>query len=170
MWRQPPLDLIEDSHRRHKEQPKTWLGFSLLYLGQNIKPYTSKGLRLSWKILQKNILPEFQSVKFNSQSIEQADLHGKSCSNSIPTLHKKHILWASLNKNKMFWSWFANITKWSSNTLVPNSLEPNELPLWQSVIKHKLKQNAQSLQKTAHYKNIAQHNKFNLTTIYQLQV
>ena len=100
----------------------------------------------------------------------QADLHSKSYNNSIPTLHKKHILWASLNKTKTLWSWFANITKWRSNTLVPNSLEPNKLPLWKSMTKHKLKQNAQSLQKIAHYKNIAQHNKFNLITIYQLQV
>ena len=60
----------------------------------------------------------------------QADLHSKSYSNSIPTLHKKHIVWASLNKTKTFWSWFANIRKWSSNTIVPNSLEPNKLPFW----------------------------------------
>ena len=39
--RQIPLDLTKDSHTQQKEQPKTWLGFSLLYLGQNIKPYTS---------------------------------------------------------------------------------------------------------------------------------
>ena len=36
--------------------------------------------------------------------------------------------------------------------------------------KTQTKQIAQSYIKTAHYKNIAQHNKFNLTTIYQLQV
>ena len=42
-----------------------WLGFSLLYLGQNIKPYTSNGLGLSWKIFQKNVLPEFRSVESN---------------------------------------------------------------------------------------------------------
>ena len=34
----------------------------------------------------------------------------------------------------MFWSWFANITKWSSNTLVPNSLEPNNY--YQHIISH----------------------------------
>ena len=38
-------DLTRDSHTQQIEQPKTWLGFSLLYLGQNIKPYTSYGLR-----------------------------------------------------------------------------------------------------------------------------
>ena len=46
VWRQIPLDLTKDSHTQQKEQPKTWLGFSLLYLGQNIKPYTSYGLRV----------------------------------------------------------------------------------------------------------------------------
>ena len=38
-------DLTRDSHTQQKEQPKTWLGFSLLYLEQNVKPYTSYGLR-----------------------------------------------------------------------------------------------------------------------------
>ena len=45
VWRQIPLDLTKDSHIEQKEQPKTWLGFSLLYLKQNIKPYMSYGLR-----------------------------------------------------------------------------------------------------------------------------
>ena len=57
----------------------------------------------------------------------QADLHSKSYSYSIPTLHKKQILWASLNKTKTFWSWFANIINWSSNTFKPKVLEPNSL-------------------------------------------
>ena len=47
-------------------------------------------------------------------------------------------------------------------------MEPNKLPLWQSVTKHKLKQNAQSYIKTAHYKNIAQHKK--LQSNYYLSV
>ena len=45
VWRQIPLYLTKDSHIEQKEQPKTWIGFSLVYLGQNIKPYTSYGLR-----------------------------------------------------------------------------------------------------------------------------
>ena len=45
VWRQIPLDLTKDSHIEQKELPKIWLGFSLLYLGQNIKPYTSYELR-----------------------------------------------------------------------------------------------------------------------------
>ena len=47
-----------------------WLGFSFLYLRQNIKPYTSNRLGLSWKILQKNILPEFRLIKSNSRLID----------------------------------------------------------------------------------------------------
>ena len=45
VWRQIPLDLTKDSYTQQKELFKTWLGFSLLYLGQNIKPYMSYGLR-----------------------------------------------------------------------------------------------------------------------------
>ena len=70
VWRQIPLDLTKDSHTQQKEQPKKWLGFSLLYLGQNINPTRHMGLGLSWKILQKNVLPEFRSVESNSWSIE----------------------------------------------------------------------------------------------------
>ena len=39
------FDLTRDSHTEQIEPPKTWLEFSLLYLGQNIKPYTSYELR-----------------------------------------------------------------------------------------------------------------------------
>ena len=45
VWRQIPLDLTKDSHTQQKEPPKTWLGFSLLNLRQNIKLYTPYGLR-----------------------------------------------------------------------------------------------------------------------------
>ena len=45
VWRQIPLDLTKDSYIQQKEQPKMWLGFTLLYLRQNIKPYMSYGLR-----------------------------------------------------------------------------------------------------------------------------
>ena len=38
---QIPLDLIRDSYTQHKEQPQNVARFSLLYLRQNIKPYTS---------------------------------------------------------------------------------------------------------------------------------
>ena len=92
VWRQSPLDLSRDSHTQQIEQPKTWLGFSLLYLGQNIKLYTSYGLRAELEILQKK-----QSARL---SINQAR---QNCTlnyvvNSIPTLHRSPILWASLNK------------------------------------------------------------------------
>ena len=135
MWRQP-LEISQEIHIHSiNNNIKKWLGFFLLYLRQNIKPYTLNEPGLSWKILQKKICTSFDRSSLILDQSSQADLHSKSCNNSIPTLYKKHILWASLNKTKMFWSWFANITKWISNTLVPNSLEPNKLPLgnpWQN--------------------------------------
>ena len=106
---------------------KMWLGFSLLYLRQNIKPYTSNRLRLSWKFLQKTIYATFDQSSLILDRSSQKELHNKFYSNSIPTLHKKQILWASLNKTKMFWSWFANITNWSSNTFKPKVFEPNKV-------------------------------------------
>ena len=71
MWRQIPLDLTRDSHTQHKQQPKTWLRFFLLYLSQNIKPYTSNRLGLSWKnYAEKKNLHELQSIESNFRSIE----------------------------------------------------------------------------------------------------
>ena len=52
------------------------LGFSLLYLRQNIKSYTTNELGLSWKIQQKNILPEFRSIecmRFSLVTLESYD-------------------------------------------------------------------------------------------------
>ena len=40
VWRKIPLDLTKDSHIQQIEPFKTWIGFSILYLKQNIKPYT----------------------------------------------------------------------------------------------------------------------------------
>ena len=37
---------------------------------QNIKPYTSNGLGLSWKFCRKNNLHDFQSIESNSRLIE----------------------------------------------------------------------------------------------------
>ena len=53
VWRQALLDLIRDSHKQHINNLKMWLWFFLLYLRQNIKSYTSDGLGLIFKILQK---------------------------------------------------------------------------------------------------------------------
>ena len=49
---------------------KTWLGFFLLYLKQNIKSYTSYGLGLSWKFRRKSILHKLRSIESNFQLIE----------------------------------------------------------------------------------------------------
>ena len=45
------LDLTRDSHTQQIEQRQKKV--SLLYLGQNIKPYTSYGLKAELEILQK---------------------------------------------------------------------------------------------------------------------
>ena len=105
--------------------PKTWLGFSLLYLRQNIKPYTSNGLGWIGNFCRKKIYRTFNRSSLILDKLSQTELHNKCCNNLIPTLHKKQILWASLNKTKKFWSWFANITNWSSNTFKPKVSEPN---------------------------------------------
>ena len=55
----------------------------------------------------------------------QADLHSKSCRTLDSNFTHKHTLTKSKTR-QTFWSWFANITKWSFNTLVPNSLKPNK--------------------------------------------
>ena len=46
--------------------------------------------------------PFILKTKYKTIHVKRAwaDLHSKSYSNLIPTLHKKHILWASLNKTK----------------------------------------------------------------------
>ena len=66
---------------------KTWLGFFLLYLKQNINPTRHMGLGLSWKILQKNNLHEFRSIKSNFRSIKPCKKWTVIfCNYSIPTL------------------------------------------------------------------------------------
>ena len=48
------LDLTRDSHTQSKQSHyKSRARVSLLYLGQNIKPYTSYGLKVELEILQK---------------------------------------------------------------------------------------------------------------------
>ena len=56
VWRQTLLDLMRmwlDSHTQHKQQHENVARFFLLYLRQNIKPYTSYGLGLSGKFCRK---------------------------------------------------------------------------------------------------------------------
>ena len=102
---------------------KTWLGFSLLYLKTKHK---TLHVKRAWAELGiSTICMTFDRSSLILDRSSQTELHNKFCSNSIPTLHKKQILWASLNKTKTFWSWFANITNWSSNSFKPKVLEPN---------------------------------------------
>ena len=72
---------------------------SLLYLRQNIKPYTSYGLRAELKnSAKKTFCPNFNRSSLILDRSSQAESYYNFCSNSIPTLHKTHTLWASLNK------------------------------------------------------------------------
>ena len=58
------LQISQQIHTHNiKSNFKMWLGLFLLYLRQNIKPYTSNRLGLSWKILQKNNLHELRSIE-----------------------------------------------------------------------------------------------------------
>ena len=83
-WRQTPLDLTHSI----STPSKMWLGFFLLYLRQNIKPYTSYGLGLSWKFCRKNILHEVRSIESNFRSIEPCrNWIVISCNYSISALH-----------------------------------------------------------------------------------
>ena len=93
VWRQIPLDLTKDSHTQQKEQLKTWLGFSLLYLRQNIKPYMLNGLGLSWKILQKKkIYMTFDRSNLILDRSSQANLTNKLCSTLNSNFTYKHTL------------------------------------------------------------------------------
>ena len=66
---------------------------SLLYLGQNIKPYTSYGLRAELEILQKKTFcSTFDRLSLILDRSSQTKLHNEFCSSSIPTLHKTHTL------------------------------------------------------------------------------
>ena len=87
IWRQTPLDFIRDSHTQHKQPPKNVARVFLLYLRQNIKPYTSYGVGLSWKFCKKSILHELQSIKSNFLSIKSCRKWAIIfCNYSIPTL------------------------------------------------------------------------------------
>ena len=73
VWRKTPLDLTRDSLTHSiNNYNKKWLGFFLLYLRQKIKPYTSYGVRMSWKNLpkKKKNLHEFWSIESNFRSME----------------------------------------------------------------------------------------------------
>ena len=95
VWRQTLLGLTRDSHTYHINNLKTWLGFFLLYLRQNTKPYTSYGLGLSWKILQKNNLRKVWSIGSNFRSMEPCRNWTVIFYNySIPILHINTI-WAA---------------------------------------------------------------------------
>ena len=70
-----------------------WLGLSLLYLEENIKPYTSYGLRAELEnFAKKTFCPNFDWSSLILDRSSQAKSYYNFCSNSTPTLHKTHTL------------------------------------------------------------------------------
>ena len=70
IWRQTPLDLTKDSHTQHKEQPQNVARVFPFILKAKHKTLHIKRAWAKLKILQKNNLHEFRSIKSNSWSIE----------------------------------------------------------------------------------------------------
>ena len=107
---------------------------------------------LGWvgKICKKNILHELRLIKSNFRSIEPCRFSPINLAITRFQLLQINTLWASLNLDSTFWSWFANIIHNEVLIhLVPKVLEPNKLPLWQSMTKHITKMKCSKLQ-TAH--------------------
>ena len=92
MWRQP-LEISQEIHIHSiNNNIKKWLGFFLLYLRQNIKPYTLNEPGLSWKILQKKICTSFDRSSLILDQSSQADLHNNSYSTFDSNFTHKHTL------------------------------------------------------------------------------
>ena len=118
MWRQPPLDLTKDSHTQHKEHLQNVARIFLFILKIKHKTLHVKQV---WAELENST--EKQSARLLIDQARQIYIINSAATRFQLYIH--HILWISLNKTKTFWSWFANITNWSSNTFKPKVLEPN---------------------------------------------
>ena len=65
------LQISQEIHTHSRQSNlKNMARVFLLYLRQNIKPYTSYGLRLSWKFYRKKNMHDFRSIESNSRLIE----------------------------------------------------------------------------------------------------
>ena len=90
--------------------------------------HVKSGLGWVGKICRKLIC-----TRFNRSSL--ADLANKSYNSLVSNFTHKHTL-SSLNLDSKFWSWFSNTLHIEVLIyLVPKVLEPNKLPIWQSVTK-----------------------------------
>ena len=89
MWRQTPLNLTKDSHTQHKEQPQNVARvFSFILKAKHKNPTRQTDLGWVGNSAKKIFCMTFDRLSLILDWSSQADLHSKSCSNSIPTLHK----------------------------------------------------------------------------------
>ena len=70
LFRNKTLNTKETHSFLSKKLIKTCLGFPLYTRSKTLNPTHHMGLGLSWKILQKNNLPDFRSIEPNFRSIE----------------------------------------------------------------------------------------------------
>ena len=81
------------------------------------------------KFCKKTICTSFDRSSLILDRSSQADLHSKSCRTLDSNFTEKHTLSKSKTKTQTVWSWFANITNWSSNTFKHKVVDPNTF-LW----------------------------------------
>ena len=117
--------------------------FGVKHKTLHIKP----GLGWVGKFCKKINLHEVRSMESNFRSIEFCRFRPINPTITRFQLLQINTLWASLNLDSMFWSWFANIIHNEVLIhLVLKVLEPNKLPLSQSVTKHITKMKCSKLQ------------------------
>ena len=94
MYEDNYLQISQEIHIHSKQSNlKNVARVSLLYLGQNIKPYTLYGLRVELENLQKKTFcPTFDRSSLNLDRSSQTKMHNELCNSSIPTLNKTHTL------------------------------------------------------------------------------
>ena len=83
---------------------KTCLGFFLYTMSKTLN--STRHMDLGWvgKFCRKTICTSFNQSNLILDRSSQVDLHSKSCRTLDSNFTYKHILWASLNKTKTFWS------------------------------------------------------------------
>ena len=96
------LQISQEIHTYSKQNNlKNVARVSLLYLGQNIKPYTLYWLTDELENLQKKTFcPTFDRSSLNLNPQSQTEMHNEFCNSLIPTLYKTHILSKSKTRLK----------------------------------------------------------------------
>ena len=103
MWMQPPLDLTEDSHTQHKEQPQNVARVFPFILKTKHKTLHVK-LGLGWvrKFCKKTICTSFDWSSLIFDRSSQVDLHSRSCRTLDSNFTYKHTLSKSKTRLKTF--------------------------------------------------------------------